>query len=221
MAKEQNLSLNPNKISGVCGRLMCCLKYEQDQYEAVRKKMPKVGKEVVTPDGNGIVWDLNVIKETVRVRIQKGDSSELRDYPMEDVQRVGQHPNPQPAKAAQAEEKPAPAQEHTDDSEEKTDAKPRREQNARPRSEEGEKPNKGERRERRRDERRKPEKQLAEAAADERDKTVEKESPVAENGSKTEAETPAASPAPAAEPVKDSADDWKAALARAMAEAGN
>ncbi|MBR6667887.1 MAG: stage 0 sporulation family protein, partial [Clostridia bacterium] len=53
MAKEQNLSLNPTKISGVCGRLMCCLKYEQDQYEATRKKMPKVGKEVITPDGPG------------------------------------------------------------------------------------------------------------------------------------------------------------------------
>ena len=90
MAKEQNLSLNPNKISGVCGRLMCCLKYEEETYEQTRKRMPKVGKEVVTPDGNGVVWDLNVIKETVRVRIQKGDSSELRDYSIEDVQRVGQ-----------------------------------------------------------------------------------------------------------------------------------
>lgn len=89
MAKEQNLSLNPNKISGVCGRLMCCLKYEQDHYEQTRKRMPRVGREVVTPDGPGTVWDLNVIKETVRVRIQKGDSSELRDYPVEAVQRVG------------------------------------------------------------------------------------------------------------------------------------
>ena len=89
MAKEQNLSLNPNKISGVCGRLMCCLKYEQDTYEQTRKRMPKVGKEVITPDGPGTVWDLNIIKETVRVRIQKGDSSELRDYPVEDVQRPG------------------------------------------------------------------------------------------------------------------------------------
>ena len=53
MAKEQNLSLNPTKISGVCGRLMCCLKYEQDHYEQARKKMPKVGKEVSTPDGTG------------------------------------------------------------------------------------------------------------------------------------------------------------------------
>ena len=92
MAKEQNLSLNPTKISGVCGRLMCCLKYEQDNYEQTRKRMPKVGKEVMTPDGVGVVWDLNIIKETVRVRIQKGDSSELRDYPVEDVQRLGGAP---------------------------------------------------------------------------------------------------------------------------------
>ena len=111
MAKEQNLSLNPTKISGICGRLMCCLKYEQDQYEAVRKRMPKVGKEVVTPDGNGVVWDLNVIRETVRVRIQKGDSSELRDYPMDDVQRVGMPP--QPKKAANDAAKP-PKKEQND-----------------------------------------------------------------------------------------------------------
>ncbi len=97
MAKEQNLSLNPTKISGVCGRLMCCLKYEQDNYEQTRKRMPKVGKEVITPDGNGVVWDLNIIKETVRVRIQKGDSSELKDFPLEEVQRVGA-PAQQPAK---------------------------------------------------------------------------------------------------------------------------
>lgn len=90
MAKEQNLSLNPTKISGVCGRLMCCLKYEQDNYELTRKRMPKVGKEVIVPDGRGVVWDVNVIKETVRVRIQKGDSSELKDYPMADVQRAAQ-----------------------------------------------------------------------------------------------------------------------------------
>ncbi len=94
MAKEQNLSLNPTKISGVCGRLMCCLKYEEENYEQTRKRMPKVGKEVVTPDGNGVVWDLNIIKETVRVRLQKGDSSELKDFPLADVQRVGAQPVP-------------------------------------------------------------------------------------------------------------------------------
>ena len=103
MAKEQNLSLNPTKISGVCGRLMCCLKYEQDNYEQTRKRMPKVGKEVITPEGNGVVWDLNIIKETVRVRIQKGDSSELKDFPLEDVQRVG-GPAQQPRKENPVEE---------------------------------------------------------------------------------------------------------------------
>jgi len=88
MAKEQNLSLNPTKISGVCGRLMCCLKYEEDHYEATRKRMPRIGKEVITPDGNGTVVDLKILKETVRVRIPKGDSTEQKDYPLEDVKRV-------------------------------------------------------------------------------------------------------------------------------------
>lgn len=90
MAKEQNLSLNPTKISGVCGRLMCCLKYEQDTYEQTRKRMPKVGKEVITPDGVGVVWDLNVIKETIRVRISKGDTSELKDFGIDEIQRPAQ-----------------------------------------------------------------------------------------------------------------------------------
>ena len=116
MAKEQNLSLNPTKISGVCGRLMCCLKYEQDNYEQIRKQMPKVGKEVVTPEGTGVVWELNVIKETVRVRLQKGDSSELKDFPMTDVQRV----NPaQGGKPVKTEEVPAP--EAADEPEEQQD----------------------------------------------------------------------------------------------------
>ena len=104
MAKEQNLSLNPTKISGVCGRLMCCLKYEQDNYELTRKRMPKVGKEVIVPDGRGVVWDVNVIKETVRVRVQKGDSSELKDYPMADVQRTAQQSAPESAPALFREE---------------------------------------------------------------------------------------------------------------------
>ena len=88
MAKEQNLSLNPTKISGVCGRLMCCLKYEQDHYEQTRKKMPKVGREVSTPDGTGPVTDLNIVKETVFVRLANGDSSEIREYKLEDITRL-------------------------------------------------------------------------------------------------------------------------------------
>ena len=88
MAKEQNLSLNPTKISGVCGRLMCCLKYEQEHYEQTRKRMPKIGKEVSTPDGAGPVTDLNIVKETVFVRLTNGDTSEIKEYPLEQVNRL-------------------------------------------------------------------------------------------------------------------------------------
>ena len=85
MAKEQNLSLNPTKISGVCGRLMCCLKYEQEHYEMTRKKMPKIGRDVITPDGTGPVTDLNIVKETVFVRLTNGDTSEIKEYPLESI----------------------------------------------------------------------------------------------------------------------------------------
>lgn len=87
MAKEQNLSLNPTKISGMCGRLMCCLKYEQEQYEQTRKKMPKMGREIRTPEGTGTVVDLNILKETVTVRFQQGDSSETKTFTLEDLAR--------------------------------------------------------------------------------------------------------------------------------------
>ena len=88
MAKEQNLSLNPTKISGLCGRLMCCLKYEQEHYEEARKHMPRVGKDVITPDGRGHVIDINVLRETVRVRFQNGDNVEVKEYMASDVQRI-------------------------------------------------------------------------------------------------------------------------------------
>ncbi|MBQ4639555.1 MAG: stage 0 sporulation family protein [Clostridia bacterium] len=110
MAKEQSLSLNPNKISGVCGRLMCCLKYEEDHYEATRKQMPKVGKEVITPDGNGTVIDLNILKETVRVRLPKGDGFEQKDYPMQDVKRA----NP-PQRQNAKQEEAVPQEEETEE----------------------------------------------------------------------------------------------------------
>ena len=90
MAKEQNLSLNPTKISGVCGRLMCCLKYEQDIYEKLRKRMPRVGKDIITPDGVGTVLDINVLKEMVRVRIVRGDSAEIKEYPVDDCMKPSQ-----------------------------------------------------------------------------------------------------------------------------------
>ena len=71
MAKTQNLSLNPTKISGTCGRLMCCLKYEQEAYEALLKTTPKAESFVDTPDGRGIVTEVNLLAQTVRVRLEK------------------------------------------------------------------------------------------------------------------------------------------------------
>lgn len=69
MAKVQNLSLNPSKISGICGRLMCCLKYENDIYMELRKGMPDVGEKIKTPDGLGKVTDTNLLEGTVKVRL--------------------------------------------------------------------------------------------------------------------------------------------------------
>ena len=104
MAKEQNLSLNPTKISGLCDRLMCCLKYEQDHYEQTRKRMPRVGREIITPDGLGVINAINVLEETVRVRIAVGDSFELREYKIDDCQRPGQDERkPRPDEDATAE----------------------------------------------------------------------------------------------------------------------
>ena len=121
MAKEQNLSLNPTKISGQCGRLMCCLKYEQEFYEETLKKLPKVGKDIMTPDGVGVVTDINVLRELVMVRIQSGDDYEIREYRMEDVRRLAQGEKPfRPREEAlQAEPKAEP------ESEEKPETKPR------------------------------------------------------------------------------------------------
>ena len=85
MAKEQSLSLNPTKISGACGRLMCCLKYEQDYYELMHKLMPKVNKEVDTPDGKGIVSEVNVLMETIKVKVQKDDDTEIKTYMLEQI----------------------------------------------------------------------------------------------------------------------------------------
>lgn len=99
MAKEQNLSLNPTKISGQCGRLMCCLKYEQAYYESALKKLPKVGREVITPDGSGIITEINVIREKVRVRMQLPDGTfDVREYRLEEVSKPN---SASPARPAQ------------------------------------------------------------------------------------------------------------------------
>ena len=87
MAKEQNLSLNPTKISGVCGRLMCCLKNEEEVYEEANSKLPEVGDTVTTVDGlKGEVHSISVLKQMVRVIVElENDEKEARDYPVEEL----------------------------------------------------------------------------------------------------------------------------------------
>jgi cell fate regulator YaaT (PSP1 superfamily) len=80
MAKEQGLSLNPTKISGACGRLMCCLKYEQEAYDSVLCRVPKIGAIVETPEGQGVVMEINVLKEIVKVKLDKGNETDLETY---------------------------------------------------------------------------------------------------------------------------------------------
>ena len=84
MAKTQGLHLNPGKISGLCGRLMCCLEYENDYYADVYKKMPKVGGTVGTPEGDGVVVSNDMLKLVSKVKISKGDGSEVyKDFPVD------------------------------------------------------------------------------------------------------------------------------------------
>ncbi|MBQ3493138.1 MAG: stage 0 sporulation family protein [Clostridia bacterium] len=87
MAKTQGLHLNPGKISGLCGRLMCCLEYENDYYAEVYKKMPKVGGTVGTPEGQGVVVSNDMLKLISKVKIAKGDGSEVyKDFPVDRLQ---------------------------------------------------------------------------------------------------------------------------------------
>ena len=91
MAKEQNLSLNPTKISGICGRLMCCLNYEQSTYEDIRKRMPKVGSIVKTDEGTGEVFSNNIVKESVKVKIRKGEEEILEEFKIENIELIKGH----------------------------------------------------------------------------------------------------------------------------------
>ncbi len=83
MAKTQNLSLNPTKISGTCGRLMCCLAFENETYSELCSKCPKVNACVCTPDGKGTVVSNNILKQTVLCRIEKGDEVKVAEYPLD------------------------------------------------------------------------------------------------------------------------------------------
>ena len=90
MAKEQNLSLNPSKISGNCGRLMCCLKYENDVYEEKLEKLPNIGAIVKTQDGEGEVDSIETLKERVRVKIKdtEGDGYFYKRYDAKDIKVI-------------------------------------------------------------------------------------------------------------------------------------
>ena len=88
MAKEQNISLNPSKISGNCGRLMCCLKYEQEVYEDKLKKLPNIGAIVRTPDGQGEVDGIEPLKEIVKVKIKDGEIYKFKRYEVKDIKVI-------------------------------------------------------------------------------------------------------------------------------------
>ena len=101
MAKVQNLSLNPAKISGICGRLMCCLKYENDIYMELRRGIPDIGEKIKTPDGMARVVETNVLENKIRVRLfmekDKNDDGEekltpdIYTYKKEEIKRVERH----------------------------------------------------------------------------------------------------------------------------------
>lgn len=91
MAKEQNLSLNPTKISGLCGRLMCCLKYEQDTYEEILSRMPQIGAIAITPEGRGTIVDTYTLLETAKIKVRlKDGSDDLFQYKIKDIKLTGE-----------------------------------------------------------------------------------------------------------------------------------
>lgn len=92
MAKEQNLSLNPTKISGVCGRLMCCLKNEEETYEELNRRLPNVGDFVTTEDGlKGEVHSVNVLRQLVKVIVDVNDEKEIQEYKVEQLRFKRKH----------------------------------------------------------------------------------------------------------------------------------
>lgn len=88
MAKEQNLSLTPSKISGACGRLMCCLKYEQEAYEEKLSRLPKVGAIVKTEEGEGTVESIETLKELLKVKIVDKDGTKTKKFYLKDIEII-------------------------------------------------------------------------------------------------------------------------------------
>lgn len=89
MAKNQGLSLNPQKISGVCGKLMCCLKYENDYYAETLKQMPKVGSTVTTADGECQVENIDILRKTLKCKVKtEDDTFTIKEYKLEDIKNL-------------------------------------------------------------------------------------------------------------------------------------
>ena len=133
MAKEQNLSLNPTKISGVCGRLMCCLNHEEETYENLNKNLPHVGDRVICPDGvQGEVSNVNVLRQLVKVVVEKGDSKEIHEYKAEEIRfmrkgnrQVREEVSAEELRALELMEKQDKLDSETEESEEHPDKKRR------------------------------------------------------------------------------------------------
>ncbi|MBE5839496.1 PSP1 domain-containing protein [Butyrivibrio sp.] len=93
MAKEQSLSLNPTKISGVCGRLMCCLKNEEDVYEELNRKMPGIGDICKAKDGlEGEVSSVNILRQTIKILVDVDDEKEVHEYKIDDIESIRKKP---------------------------------------------------------------------------------------------------------------------------------
>ena len=88
MAKQQNIALNAAKISGNCGRLMCCLRYESEVYEEKLGRLPKIGAIVKTEDGEGTVDAIETLKEKVRVKLKDGDGFFYKKYDAKDIKVI-------------------------------------------------------------------------------------------------------------------------------------
>ena len=151
MAKEQNLSLNPTKISGVCGRLMCCLNHEEETYENLNKNLPHVGDRVICPDGvQGEVSSVNVLRQLVKVVVEKGDSKEIHEYKAGEIRFVRRGHRQVREEVSAEELRALELMEKQDKMDSETEEKPAKGQRKeRPnREERQERENKGERKER-------------------------------------------------------------------------
>jgi cell fate regulator YaaT (PSP1 superfamily) len=87
MAKDQNLSLNPTKISGLCGRLMCCLKYENDEYETAKEQLPDLGETIQTPNGKGKVVGLNILERILQVELL--ERQQIVEFTLDEILKEG------------------------------------------------------------------------------------------------------------------------------------